>query len=1035
MLRFFWFLFFLNHLSLCAVQKLGILFDQSSVNNYISDFYGTIVNLAIQEADSIDGVTFETVVKDTKSAVQGTAIAANSAADEGARVFIGASKHFPSASAIANVYGIPIFWATPLPSANPAEYPLACNLMHPVDDEPLAALRLMSSYQWNQFSLVLSTSFSATYFGLSLNAILQDPNSPSVEVTMVGEEYSDKKFEEVLQNLRNDSPRIVLFYGNTTLAARIMNKIVDYKLDFNSSGFTWILSGEISPMALEQAVTDRNVLTGVIILTPYQDESSIRYNNIKSHFGLDFVDPYFSLVYDMVFLATRMFRSNAVDGVELIANIKDFTFKGATGSVEVNDFCRRQDSKVGIVNFSSDEASFVGFYDVSSDRLELNSSMVWGDGTKNVPLDHLPEDSDSSNLLLILGIGGTLTIILVIIALLLISNRRKRRVDMTCAISMKEIKRGKLIGKGGYGKVYKAIYRQKSVALKILHKSLGGEALEEFKREVQMNIRLRHPNVVLFMGACLEGEELAIVTEYMSRHSLFDVLHGNEPDQCLKEWNTRVTMALDIGEGLCFLHGSSIVHRDLKSPNVLVNEHFNSKVADFGLAKVKSKLRNHVNAIGNPVWSAPEVFTGGPLTEKMDVYSFAIVMCELITMSIPFYGMDPKALPLQVVKDIRPRIPDAVPSNLSTMLRECWDKDPTKRPDMMTVVQILRSCVIDEESMQLGLQDFTQSQYVPHVFGEQTAVKAVNNSTPHADSQLPELPSVSLGLERHGKLVWDFDPAVDLQIGTKLGEGMSAEVYKAVFRGEVVAVKKIFIGQKSERQLQTFFKETKLMKALRHENVIGLMACCVVDPHAFIVTEFMPRGSIYDMYTKNSKNRPNSMSRIQMCLHIAQGVAYLHSKNVIHRDIKSPNVMVTKDWVAKIGDFGLSRIADNHKTMTVCGSPLWTSPEMLFGHRYNEKADVYSFAIIMWELLAWCEPFPQMRVIEVVTAVAEKKERPTLKKEWPSGFVKIMKQCWAQEPESRPTMNDVVSMLKIFIADYKSDRNSNMTKSTLAMSS
>ena len=89
-----------------------------------------------------------------------------------------------------------------------------------------------------------------------------------------------------------------------------------------------------------------------------------------------------------------------------------------------------------------------------------------------------------------------------------------------------------------------------------------------------------------------------------------------------------------------------------------------------------------------------------------------------------------------------------------------------------------------------------------------------------------------------------------------------------------------------------------------------------------------------------------------MGVHIAKGLAYLHEMEIMHRDLKSPNIMVDKDYTAKIGDFGLSRIQDDSKTMTICGSPLWTAPEMLMSLSYTKKVDLYSFAVILWELVS-----------------------------------------------------------------------------------
>jgi len=139
-------------------------------------------------------------------------------------------------------------------------------------------------------------------------------------------------------------------------------------------------------------------------------------------------------------------------------------------------------------------------------------------------------------------------------------------------------------------------------------------------------------------------------------------------------------------------------------------------------------------------------------------------------------------------------------------------------------------------------------------------------------------------------------------------------------------------------------------------------------------------------------------------------MAYLHSIKIIHRDLKSHNLLVDKNWVVKVADFGLSRSVDdfNNKIMTACGTPCWTAPEVIRNLRYTYKADVYSFAICLWELLARTDPFPGMPPTQVVLAVAAQNIRPTMDQNWPVTFRSILGKCWDEEPDNRPLFDELI---------------------------
>eukprot|EP00268_Persea_americana_P004615 TRINITY_DN1148_c0_g2_i1.p1 TRINITY_DN1148_c0_g2~~TRINITY_DN1148_c0_g2_i1.p1 ORF type:complete len:954 (+),score=200.57 TRINITY_DN1148_c0_g2_i1:427-2862(+) len=284
----------------------------------------------------------------------------------------------------------------------------------------------------------------------------------------------------------------------------------------------------------------------------------------------------------------------------------------------------------------------------------------------------------------------------------------------------------------------------------------------------------------------------------------------------------------------------------------------------------------------------------------------------------------------------------------------------------------------------------------------------------HTDPHIPSNNSERSNTMLDDVAEWEI-PWEDLQIGERIGLGSYGEVYHADWNGTEVAVKKFLDQDLSGDALEQFRCEIRIMRRLRHPNVVLFMGAVTRPPNLSILTEFLPRGSLYRLL-----HRPNiqldEKRRLRMALDVAKGMNYLHTSHptIVHRDLKSSNLLVDKNWVVKVCDFGLSRL--KHHTFlsskSTAGTPEWMAPEVLRNEQSNEKCDVYSFGVILWELATMRMPWSGMNPMQVVGAVGFQNRRLEIPKEVDPMVAKIICDCWQSDPTLRPSFAQLLAPLK-----------------------
>ena len=296
-------------------------------------------------------------------------------------------------------------------------------------------------------------------------------------------------------------------------------------------------------------------------------------------------------------------------------------------------------------------------------------------------------------------------------------------------------------------------------------------------------------------------------------------------------------------------------------------------------------------------------------------------------------------------------------------------------------------------------------------------------------SQIAELQPPKLPPESHSQLIPPpsdlgyLIPSKDLQLGEQLEGGGFGIVYKGKYKSQQVAIKKLRNQTPSPKDLDAFEKEIAIIASLKSNYIVEFIGACLEPLHYSLVMEYMPNGSLYTLLA--SQHPIPWDIRVQMIEEIAQGLDYLHARGIIHCDLRSHNVLLDINYRAKIGDFGLSKVRSpnlTYSTNTGAQNFYWQAPELVApSAKPTAAADVYSFAMVMFEICSRKIPFFNLSIIQLVGIlkdggnheVQEKQNMlNAIEQETPPFIRELIIQCWDRLERNRPPVRQVLYSLQ-----------------------
>ncbi|KAL5581539.1 hypothetical protein UlMin_013981 [Ulmus minor] len=437
----------------------------------------------------------------------------------------------------------------------------------------------------------------------------------------------------------------------------------------------------------------------------------------------------------------------------------------------------------------------------------------------------------------------------------------KLTFDKTKVFSSNELKKAtenfnidRVIGQGGQGTVYKGMLKDgKIVAIK---KSKIADQIKvaEFINEVVILSHINHRNVVKLLGCCLETEVPLLYIHEQNEEFPFT-------------WKIRLRVAMEVAGALSYLHSSAsfpIFHRDIKSSNILLDEKYRAKVADFGTSRTISLDQTHLTTLvyGTFGYLDPEYFQSSQFTEKSDVYSFGVVLLELLTRQ--------KAVSItRSVEEGRNLAKYFTISMEENRLFEILDAQVTKGPkeEIVVVANLAKRCLDWNGRNRPTMKELSEAQQKWTTY-EQELYAIVR------------------------------------------GQGT---VYKGMLTdGKIVAVKKSKIADQTK--VAKFINEVVILSQINHRNVVKLLGCCLETEVPLLVYEFIPNGTLSQYIHEQNEEFPFTWEiRLRVAKEVAGALSYLHSSAsfpIYHRDIKSSNILLDEKYRAKVADFGTTDLIE-----------------------------------------------------------------------------------------------------------------------------
>jgi serine/threonine protein kinase len=630
--------------------------------------------------------------------------------------------------------------------------------------------------------------------------------------------------------------------------------------------------------------------------------------------------------------------------------------------------------------------------------------------------------------------------------------------------SMKEIRP---LGKGTFGVAILVedpathqLIALKSIQLK---EPSAGTSQNGFIGQVEIFGRLTHPCLLEIVGYSLPvGNNPAIIgTKYAANGSLGDAIKQRRR---IDDTGLAIIVC-GIVLGMRFIHSKNLVHGDLKPSNVLLDECNYARIGDAGLTQLLGKNIVTPTQIGSPFYLSPEMYEGAGCGKPADVYSFALILFELLAGRPAFAATSALAvLKKNVQSGVRPELPQTINATVKDIIKKGWERDPEVRYSFDEIWWRLASIDfqltgnVDPSQVSTfiswaGMPPVTTMQFTVEMAGGPVTLDVPSDCTISAlvgllaerltvevslisgellsnpDQKILSVPGpirFEIKGQHHlpsrviGDWERDFQPMKEVR---SLGQGRFGIVtlVQDLKTHDLIALKSIRFDESSDSQkaFSDFTTEIERLVHLIHPCVLEIVGYSLPADNrpGQIGTRFAANGSLAQVFEQRQLGKAlefmdDTGIAVIVC-GIVLGMQFIHSQNLIHRNLKPSNILLDESGFARIGDLGNSRLDDLGVTHSKgVGSVLYMAPEMADGGDYTSSVDVYSFALILYELLTRKPVFLPNISCYAIVQQAKNDVRPAIPSSMNEKVKDIIQKSWAADPKVRYSFYEIWSRLE-----------------------
>ena len=609
--------------------------------------------------------------------------------------------------------------------------------------------------------------------------------------------------------------------------------------------------------------------------------------------------------------------------------------------------------------------------------------------------------------------------------------------------NLKKFKQKEKIGDGGFANVYRIFYKKKNYtfAAKIIQREIFDRLKNRhfaicLTREVNILSKLSHNSVVKFIGYSPidfnDRFQPVIVTEFISNGSLESILEKEREGFEIPFFDDtkKLIIIYGIAFSMMYLHSLNIIHRDLKPGNILIDEYLFPKLTDFGFSKeVLMNIKQTSTIFGTSAFIAPEIWDDNNYSKKSDVYAFAVLVYEILCEIIPFCDLNEFQIACLISDGKRPTIKSGIPKCYKDLIESCWSQEIDKRPTFTEIVENLQnnpefiiSKSIDKKQFLKYIQILNSKKYIDmkttKVF-KKYSLEALYKK--HKSQHL---------INQNEKLLFNIDSYKKVENISKEGLCKVIKIAdkksKIIYSAKTLTCKVTF----TKNEIENISKESRILSQLNHPAIQKFIGYSFVNfkhhSKPMIINEYLSNNlTLEDVLSDERKgirnDNWNPTKKLIVIYGIASAMKYLHSNDVHHYDLKPRSIYLDENLYPKICEIGFWTKFKNSQSVSkqstlglIAELPVYSAPEVLQSYEYTEKSDVYSFGLIVYEIITKSFPFSEIKSIsELRNEVVVNEKRPSFRKPIQLCYYELIEMCWSQNPEIRPSFEEIVKKLDL----------------------